>query len=86
MINVGCDFHPCWQHVAALDPETGEIRERKLPNGTARRSGSIVPCRYRARLRFARIPPARQIPYRREGGYGHQGIPVSHGIRTKETS
>jgi len=27
---VGCDFHPCWQQVAVLDPTTGEVVERKL--------------------------------------------------------
>jgi transposase len=30
---VGCDFHPSWQQVAVFDPETGELRERKLVNG-----------------------------------------------------
>jgi len=33
MTIVGCDFHPGWQQVAVFDPETGEIRERKLENG-----------------------------------------------------
>jgi transposase len=32
MTIVGCDFHPGWQ-VAVFDPDTGEIRERKLENG-----------------------------------------------------
>lgn len=32
MTIVGCDFHPGWQQVAVFDPETGEIRERKLEN------------------------------------------------------
>ena len=27
---IGCDFHPAWQQVAALDNETGEIAELKL--------------------------------------------------------
>jgi len=30
MVIVGCDYHPSWQQVAILDPETGEIAERKL--------------------------------------------------------
>ena len=30
---IGCDFHPSWQQVAWLDPETGETGERKLVNG-----------------------------------------------------
>jgi len=30
---VGCDFHPCWQQVAVLDTDTGEIQELKLTNG-----------------------------------------------------
>jgi transposase len=33
MTIVGCDFHPGWQQDAVFDPETGEIRERKLENG-----------------------------------------------------
>ena len=30
---IGCDFHPSWQQVAVLDPETGELSERQLVNG-----------------------------------------------------
>jgi transposase len=30
---IGCDFHPSWQQVSFLDPETGEVAERKLVNG-----------------------------------------------------
>ena len=30
---IGCDFHPSWQQVSFLDPETGECGERKLVNG-----------------------------------------------------
>jgi len=30
---VGCVFHPCWQQVAVLDTDTGEIRELNLTNG-----------------------------------------------------
>lgn len=30
---IGCDFHPRWQQVSFLDPESGEIGERKLVNG-----------------------------------------------------
>jgi len=33
MMIIGCDFHPSWQHVAWLNPETGETGERKLVNG-----------------------------------------------------
>jgi transposase len=33
MIIVGCDFHPSWQQIAALDTETGEMTEHKLVNG-----------------------------------------------------
>jgi len=33
MLIIGCDFHPCWQQVAWLDSETGEIGERKLVKG-----------------------------------------------------
>jgi transposase len=33
MIIVGCDFHPSWQQIAFLDPETGETAERRLVNG-----------------------------------------------------
>jgi len=33
MTIVGCDFHPSWQQIAALDVETGEITERRLMNG-----------------------------------------------------
>lgn len=34
MLIVGCDFHPSWQQVAVLDPESGEVIERRLVNGT----------------------------------------------------
>jgi hypothetical protein len=30
MLIIGCDFHPGWQQVAWLDPETGETGEGKL--------------------------------------------------------
>ena len=33
MMIIGCDFHPSWQQVAWLNPETGETGERKLVNG-----------------------------------------------------
>ncbi len=33
MLIVGCDYHPRWQQVAWLDPETGETGEQKLING-----------------------------------------------------
>jgi transposase len=33
MTIVGCDFHPAWQQIATLDPETGETTEHKLMNG-----------------------------------------------------
>ena len=33
MLIVGCDYHPRWQQVAWLDPETGETGEQKLVNG-----------------------------------------------------
>lgn len=33
MTIVGCDFHPSWQQIAALDVETGEVNEVKLSNG-----------------------------------------------------
>ena len=33
MTIIGCDFHPSWQQVAVLDPETGELSERQLVNG-----------------------------------------------------
>jgi len=39
---VGCDFHPSWQQVAVFDPETGEVEERKLLQGTERQRGSCV--------------------------------------------
>lgn len=32
MMIVGCDFHPSWQQVAALDTASGELTERKLVN------------------------------------------------------
>lgn len=30
MLIVGCDFHPSWEHICWLDPETGEAGEGKL--------------------------------------------------------
>ena len=30
---IGCDFHPSWQQVSFLNPETGEVAEHKLLNG-----------------------------------------------------
>jgi transposase len=33
MTIVGCDFHPSWQQVAAVDIETGELKELRLLNG-----------------------------------------------------
>ncbi len=33
MTIVGCDFHPGWQQIAALDLESGEVKELKLSNG-----------------------------------------------------
>jgi len=33
MTIVGCDFHPSWQQVAAVDVETGELKELRLLNG-----------------------------------------------------
>ena len=30
MLIIGCDFHPSWEQVSWLDPETGETGERKL--------------------------------------------------------
>lgn len=30
MLIVGCDFHPSWEHICWLDPETGETGEAKL--------------------------------------------------------
>ncbi len=30
MMIVGCDFHPSWEHICWLDPETGETGEQKL--------------------------------------------------------
>jgi transposase len=34
MLIVGCDFHPSWQQVAVFDPNTGEVTEHRLVNGT----------------------------------------------------
>ena len=31
---IGCDFHPSWQQVNWLDPETGDCGERKLVHGS----------------------------------------------------
>lgn len=31
---IGCDFHPEWQQVCIFDAQSGEIRERKLVNGS----------------------------------------------------
>ena len=33
MTIVGCDFHPSWQQIAAVDVETGELKELRLVNG-----------------------------------------------------
>jgi transposase len=30
MMIIGCDFHPSFQQVAFLDPETGEYGEQRL--------------------------------------------------------
>lgn len=30
MLIIGCDFHPSWEHICWLDPETGETGEQKL--------------------------------------------------------
>ena len=47
MLIIGCDFHPGWQHVAWLDPETGETGEAKLEhaNGEAERWYGQLPAR-----------------------------------------
>ncbi len=39
MMIIGCDFHPSWQQVAVLDPQTGEVSERKpvIGDGEAER-------------------------------------------------
>lgn len=34
MLIIGCDFHPSWEHICWLDPETGETGEQKLVHGT----------------------------------------------------
>jgi transposase len=31
---IGCDFHPAGQQVSIFDPQTGEVSERKLVNGS----------------------------------------------------
>ena len=36
---IGCDFHPEWQQVCIFDPQSGEIRERKLVNGNGEAEG-----------------------------------------------
>ena len=33
MLIIGCDFHPSWEHICWLDPESGETGERKLVHG-----------------------------------------------------
>ena len=33
MLIIGCDFHPSWEHICWLDPETGETGEQKLVHG-----------------------------------------------------
>jgi transposase len=45
MMIIGCDFHPSWQQVSWLDPETGETGERKLvhADGDAERFYRQVP-------------------------------------------
>ena len=30
MLIIGCDFHPSWEHICWVDPETGETGEEKL--------------------------------------------------------
>ncbi len=39
MLIVGCDFHPSWQQVAVFAPDTGEVIERRLVNGTGEAEG-----------------------------------------------
>jgi len=34
MLIIGCDFHPSWEHICWLDPETGETSEQKLVHGS----------------------------------------------------
>ena len=33
MLIIGCDFHTRFQQIAMLDPETGEVMERRLEHG-----------------------------------------------------
>ena len=30
MMIIGCDYHPGFQQIAFVDPETGELQERRL--------------------------------------------------------
>jgi hypothetical protein len=34
MLMIGCDFHTRFQQIAMLDPETGELTERRLEHAT----------------------------------------------------
>jgi transposase len=34
MLIIGCDYHPSWQQISWMDPETGETGERKLVHAT----------------------------------------------------
>ena len=34
MLIIGCDYHPSWQQVCWMDPETGETEERKLEHAS----------------------------------------------------
>ena len=37
MLIIGCDFHTRYQQIAMLDPETGELVERRLASGALSR-------------------------------------------------
>ena len=45
MFIIGCDFHSRFQQIAMLDPQTGEVIERRLEheNGEARRFYAGLP-------------------------------------------
>ena len=45
MLIIGCDFHSCFQQIAMLDPQTGEVIERRLEheNGEARKFYAGLP-------------------------------------------
>ena len=49
MLIIGCDFHSRFQQIAMLDPQTGEMIERRLEheNGEARKfyAGLATPAR-----------------------------------------